>query len=133
MKGSHGLTLVVAQDLHARLDENRTEWVWRGSQSLGASAELFAGEIYGECASGRSTARSTTRDNNRTLFRTGGGGGGYGTWISFDGNNNQVQDDPSRHDYNVDQVGSNIHTQWLTIVDCARHLSSGLTSSCKRR
>ena len=70
MKGSHGLTLVVAQDLHARLDENRTEWVWRGSQSLGASAELFAGEIYGECASGRSTARPTNRDNNRTLVLT---------------------------------------------------------------
>ena len=33
----------------------------------------------------------------------GSGGGGYGTWFNFDGSDNQVQDDPSRHDYNVDQ------------------------------
>ena len=39
-------------------------------QSLGASAQVFAGELYG------------------------GGGGGYGTWIGFDGSNDQVQDDP---------------------------------------
>ena len=57
--GSLASRLSVAQDLHARMNENRTEWVWRGSQSLGASAELFAGEIYGECVAGGDTHRPT--------------------------------------------------------------------------
>ncbi len=67
------------QDFNIRKNLSRLEWIWQGSQSLGASAGIFAGEIYG------------------------GGGGGYGTWIGFDNSDNQVQDDPSRHDYNVDQ------------------------------
>ena len=67
------------QDFNIRKNTSRLEWVWQGSESLGKSAEIFAGEIYGS------------------------GGGGYGTWFSFDGSDNQVQDDPSRHDYNVDQ------------------------------
>lgn len=68
------------QDFNVRKNHSRLEWVWQGSQSLGAGAQVFAGELYG------------------------GGGGGYGTWIGFDGANNQVQDDPSRHDYNVDKL-----------------------------
>jgi alpha-mannosidase len=68
------------QDFNVRKNTSRLEWVWEGSQSLGKSAQIFAGELYG------------------------GGGGGYGTWIGFDGPNNQVQDDPSRHDYNVDKM-----------------------------
>ena len=67
------------QDFNVRKNTSTLEWVWQGSQSLGASAEIFAGEIYGS------------------------GGGGYGTWFNFDGTDDQVQDDPSRHDYNVDQ------------------------------
>ena len=55
-----------------RVKQSRTEWIWEGSQSLGKSATLFAGELYG------------------------GGGGGYGTWIGYDGDANQVQDDPRR-------------------------------------
>ena len=67
------------QDFALRKNQSRLEWVWQGSQSLGASAQLFAGALYG------------------------GGGGGYGTWIGFDGSNPEVQDDPSRHDYNIDR------------------------------
>jgi len=56
------------------------EWVWRGSKSLGASADVFAGDLYGT------------------------GAGGYSTWINFDGGDGtqQVNDDPHRHDYNLD-------------------------------
>ena len=53
------------------------EWVWQGSQSLGKSAELFAGEL-------------TT--------------GGYGAPIGWDQDGGAVQDNPSRHDYNLDEV-----------------------------
>ena len=60
------------QDFEARKNKSRTEWIWEGSQSLGKSANLFAGELYG------------------------GGNGGYGTWIGYDGDQNQVQDDPQR-------------------------------------
>lgn len=66
------------QDFNVRYNQSRLEWIWQGSQSLGASAGILAGELYGS------------------------GGGGYGTWINFDGTGNQVQDDPSRHDYNAD-------------------------------
>jgi alpha-mannosidase len=72
------------QDLNARKNVTSTgkgfEWIWEGSQSLGSSAQIFAGELYG------------------------GGNGGYGTWIGYDGDDPQVQDDPRDHDYNVDQV-----------------------------
>jgi alpha-mannosidase len=53
------------------------EWVWQGSQSLGSSAQVFAGQL---------------------------GSGGYGTHISWDGNGGAIQDDPARHDYNVDEM-----------------------------
>ena len=67
------------QDFDVRKNESRTEWIWQGSESLGASAQCFTGELYG------------------------GGGGGYGPPIgSFNGGDNQIQDDPRQHDYNVD-------------------------------
>ena len=53
------------------------EWVWQGSQSLGKSAELFAGEL-------------TT--------------GGYGAPIGWDNDGGAIQDNPSRHDYNLDSA-----------------------------
>jgi len=53
------------------------EWVWQGSQSLGASAELFAGEL-------------TTV--------------GYGAPIGWDNEGGAIQDNPSRHDYNLDSA-----------------------------
>jgi alpha-mannosidase len=67
------------QDLNKRYNESGYEWIWQGSQSLGKSAQTFAGSLHGS------------------------GHGGYSTWINFDGNGDQVQDDPVRHDYNVDQ------------------------------
>ena len=51
----------------------------QGSESLGSSAQIFAGNLFGT------------------------GGGGYSTWLNFDGNGDQVNDDPARHDWNVDQ------------------------------
>ncbi|KAJ9456762.1 putative alpha-mannosidase [Diplonema papillatum] len=66
------------QDFAMRKNESRLEWIWQGSQTLGSSAQIFAGELFG------------------------GGGGGYGTFIEFDGTGDQVQDDPRRHDYNID-------------------------------
>ena len=56
------------------------EWIWQGSESLGASAQIFAGNLYGQ------------------------GNGGYSTWFNFnDGDEDQIIDDPTRHDWNVDQ------------------------------
>ena len=40
---------------------NGFEWVWQGSRSLGKSAQIFAGNLFGH------------------------GGGGYSSWFSFDG------------------------------------------------
>eukprot|EP01061_Rhynchopus_euleeides_P019355 TRINITY_DN317_c0_g1_i1.p1 TRINITY_DN317_c0_g1~~TRINITY_DN317_c0_g1_i1.p1 ORF type:complete len:1106 (+),score=505.33 TRINITY_DN317_c0_g1_i1:99-3416(+) len=68
------------QDFNMRKPEQRLEWVWEGSESLGSSAQIFAGELFG------------------------GGRGGYSTWFGFDGTGSQVRDDPRRHDYNVDQM-----------------------------
>lgn len=67
------------QDLHKRYNESGYEWIWQGSQSMGDSAQVFAGALYGT------------------------GHGGYSTWMSFDGNGDQINDDIARHDYNVDQ------------------------------
>jgi len=58
---------------------NGFEWIWQGSRSLGKSAQIFAGNLFGT------------------------GGGGYASWFSFDGAGAQVNDDPAREDYNVDQ------------------------------
>jgi alpha-mannosidase len=73
------------QDLNYRkqarnhTDDRWPEWIWQGSASLGEAARVFAGAL---------------------------GSGGYGTHINFnEGGSNkmsQVQDDPSRHDYNID-------------------------------
>eukprot|EP01059_Diplonema_ambulator_P008478 TRINITY_DN18114_c0_g1_i1.p1 TRINITY_DN18114_c0_g1~~TRINITY_DN18114_c0_g1_i1.p1 ORF type:complete len:1107 (+),score=202.08 TRINITY_DN18114_c0_g1_i1:107-3322(+) len=66
-------------DFEMRALEKRLEWIWQGSQSLGDSAQIFAGQIFDKA------------------------GMGYGGWLMFDSNKNlQVQDDPTRHDYNVD-------------------------------
>ena len=51
-------------------------WVWRGSESLGSQADIFSGEL-------------TT--------------GQYAAPIDFNDATNQVQDDPRRHDYNLDE------------------------------
>jgi len=67
-------------DGEKRLQDKGLEWIWRGSQSLGKSAEIFAGELYGT-----------------------NGGFGYSSPMGFDGSDQQIQDDPRRHDYNVDQ------------------------------
>lgn len=60
-------------------EEKWLEWVWRGSPSMGTRADIFSGEL-------------TT--------------GQYGMPVgmpSFDSNGPQVQDDPRRHDYNLDE------------------------------
>jgi alpha-mannosidase len=67
------------QDRNARKKQKKLEWIWEGSESLGSSARTFSGNLYGT------------------------GNGGYSTWMNFDGNGNQVQDNPKRHDYNIDQ------------------------------
>jgi alpha-mannosidase len=71
------------QDRNMRFNKekglNGFEWIWQGSKSLGSSAQVLAGDLYGT------------------------GGGGYSTWFNLDGSDQQVQDDPARHDYNVDQ------------------------------
>eukprot|EP00040_Diaphanoeca_grandis_P000572 m.15796 g.15796 ORF g.15796 m.15796 type:complete len:1168 (-) comp10754_c0_seq1:58-3561(-) len=53
------------------------QWVWQGSQSLGASANIMAGQL---------------------------GSGGYGTNIGWDNDGGAVQDNPQRHDYNLDEM-----------------------------
>jgi len=53
------------------------EWVWQGSQSLGKSATVFSGQL-------------TTHN--------------YGAPINWDTDGGAVQDNPSRHDYNLDKM-----------------------------
>ena len=53
------------------------QWIWQGSQSLGDSAQVLAGQL---------------------------GSGGYGTHIGWDRDGGAVQDNPERHDYNLDQM-----------------------------
>eukprot|EP01052_Picozoa_sp_SAG31_P014474 SAG31_NODE_901_length_11133_cov_9.476799_9_plen_718_part_00 len=78
------------QDLDYRLHDGPShnqwpEWVWQGSASLGNSAEIFAGQL---------------------------GKGGYSGPLAFDKVSDlqnplprgQIQDNPSRHDYNVDET-----------------------------
>eukprot|EP00754_Rhynchopus_humris_P026895 Rhum_TRINITY_DN15047_c5_g4::Rhum_TRINITY_DN15047_c5_g4_i1::g.136057::m.136057 len=67
------------QDFAARKKTKGLEWIWEGSASLGASAQVFAGDLFG------------------------GGEQGYGTWFGFDGTSQQIRDDPERHDYNIDK------------------------------
>eukprot|EP00937_MAST-01D_sp_MAST-1D-sp2_P005737 g5737.t1 len=66
------------QDERLRKEQSRLEWIWQGSES-NPEQVVFAGELYGS------------------------GGGGYSTWMNFDGNGDQVNDDPTLHDYNADQ------------------------------
>ena len=35
------------EDFNMRKNQSRLEWVWQGSQSLGDTAQIFAGELYG--------------------------------------------------------------------------------------
>jgi len=67
------------QDFTRRKAEKRLEWIWEGSASLGHTAQTFAGSLFGT------------------------GGGGYSTWVNFNSNGEQINDNPSRHDYNVDE------------------------------
>ncbi|GAB5356636.1 hypothetical protein AAMO2058_000306400 [Amorphochlora amoebiformis] len=67
-------------DAEKRIKNSGLEWIWRGSQSLGKSADTFIGELFG---------------TNGNL--------GYGCPMGFDGTSQQIQDDPTRHDYNVDE------------------------------
>ncbi|KAH8073785.1 hypothetical protein JL720_10856 [Aureococcus anophagefferens] len=60
-------------------DDGRLRVDLGGLQVAGASAQVFAGNLYGT------------------------GQGGYSTWMNFDGSDDQINDDPRRHDYNVDQ------------------------------
>ena len=69
------------------------EWVWQGSQSLGKSAEVFAGQLTD--------------------------GSGYGAPIDWHDQGGAIQDNPSRHDYNLDSmvdafIDAAIHLQNLT-------------------
>ena len=81
------------QDFAMRKPTQKLEWIWEGSETMGDTAQIFAGQLFGR------------------------GAGGYGTWTSYDNRNavlgyqnendnggRQVQDDPRLHDYNVDQV-----------------------------
>lgn len=69
------LSALVAPDVPKSI-----EWVWQGSKTFGKQYQTFTGELYGS------------------------GGGGYGapSGLDFDGNGEQVQDDPRFHDYNLD-------------------------------
>jgi len=67
------------QDRNTRKPDKKLEWIWEGSESLGSSSRTFSGNLYGT------------------------GNGGYSTWMNFDSNGDQVNDNPKRHDYNVDQ------------------------------
>ena len=77
-------------------DDRWPEWIWQGSASLGSSAQVFAGEL---------------------------GRNGYGAPINFNEASwtNQVQDDPSRHDYNVDQ--------WVDTIIQAAHTNAEFTKT----
>ena len=71
------------QDLDFRMSpEGRAknqfpEWVWQGSQSLGESAVIFSGQLTDH---------------------------GYGAPMRWDQTGGAIQDNPSRHDYNLDEV-----------------------------
>lgn len=67
------------QDREVRKPKKKLEWIWEGSESLGSSSRTFSGNLYGT------------------------GNGGYSTWMNFDSNGDQVNDNPKRHDYNIDQ------------------------------
>ena len=78
------------------------EWVWQGSQSLGKSAELLAGQL--------------------TVH-------GYGAPISWNTDGGAIQDNPSRHDYNLDeQVNSFIQSA----EGLGERMSGGWATSCGR-
>eukprot|EP01063_Lacrimia_lanifica_P011272 TRINITY_DN1808_c0_g1_i8.p1 TRINITY_DN1808_c0_g1~~TRINITY_DN1808_c0_g1_i8.p1 ORF type:complete len:1110 (+),score=493.11 TRINITY_DN1808_c0_g1_i8:91-3420(+) len=68
------------EDWNNRVHKHGTEYIWQASESQGDSAQVFTGGLYGQ------------------------GNQGYSTWFSYEGGSPEVQDDPSRHDYNVDKI-----------------------------
>ena len=81
------------------------EWVWQGSQSLGKSAEVFAGELTS---------------------------GGYGAPIDWHDQGGAIQDNPSRHDYVSDDSPSTrvtIHPAHERFPRCAQHTSDDSPST----
>jgi alpha-mannosidase len=69
------------------------EWIWQGSASMGKSAELFAGQL-------------TTH--------------GYGAPIRWDTEGGAIQDNPSRHDYNLDSMMDEFISAALTLQNTTR-------------
>jgi len=65
------------RDLNFRRFHNRSEYVWQGSSSI-PNARTFGVELWGS-----------------------DGGGNYGCPINFDTGENNINDNPHRHDYNV--------------------------------
>ena len=83
---------------HTKPHDQWPEWVWQGSASLGKSAQVFAGEL---------------------------GGGGYGAPIpGFDGGEQQIQDDPRRHDYNLDA--------WMDVIVTAARGQAEFTKTSQQ-
>ena len=70
---------------------NGFEWIWQGSKSLGASAQVLAGDLYGT------------------------GSGGYSTWFNLDGSDQQVQDDPARCSELLLQYHAHGATGWSNV------------------
>ena len=58
------------QDFNMRKNQSRLEWVWQGSQSLGDTAQIFAGELYGG-------SPLQGGDGDPLESSAGGGGAGY--------------------------------------------------------
>jgi alpha-mannosidase len=72
------------------------EWLWQGSQSLGKSAELFAGQLL---------IRRYTYSSPIAWDYQADKGPGRGPVARFESPGSAgIQDDPSRHDYNVDEM-----------------------------
>ena len=71
------------QDFAMRKPTQKLEWIWEGSETMGDTAQIFAGQLFGK------------------------GSGGYSTWTGYDSNAlgaAAIRDDPTLHDYNVDQI-----------------------------
>jgi alpha-mannosidase len=88
------------QDFERRKNQSRMEWVWRGSKSMGSSADTFTGQLFGT------------------------GLGNYGTWVAFDGEGGkweekQVIDNPHRHGYNIEE--------WIDLIVKSAHTQGNST------
>ena len=96
----------VNQDLNMRMNRSAAlknnqwpQWIWQGSQSLGSSAQVLAGQL---------------------------GSGGYGTHIGWNNAGGVIQDNPTRHDYNLDQQVDEFINWALQQNNYVRPLSSCL-------